>query len=264
MKIWERELTGTTAMWRALERVSPICYMAAAPKKKAPASEEDDDEGDEEEDDDKISDKANKKHLTEIKKLREKNRKLQEAEDKRREEAEEQQSELDKKAGDFAKLEEKYKKQITELTTEVDKWKKKFESKVMDDGLASEMDTVGVNPKLKKAALKLLREDTDIEMDDDGKVTIDGKSVSSFMKSWAKSEDGKAFIINKNSGGGAQRDGEAAEGPVDKDGKEINPWKKGEHWNMTQQGAIFKADKAKAKRLMTEAGVKLPPELANV
>lgn len=151
--------------------------------------------------------------------------------------------------GEWTKIEEGYKAKLSEKEGEGLLWKSKYFERELDLGLTGALDEINVKPELRKAAMALLRTNADI--DDDGKISLGDKPLSDAIKEWAKSDEGKAFIANGSSGGGANGGGK---NPT---GGDKNPWAK-ENWNLTEQGKIYKADPARARELARAAGA-VPP-----
>lgn len=154
--------------------------------------------------------------------------------------------------GDFEKIEGNYKAKISALEGEGYLWKSRYEGLVIDRGMDEALDGAKVSPALKKAALALIKSEHPPEIDADGKATIDGKPIADFVAAWAKSDTGKAFVVNGNSGGGAGG-GSGGAGA----GAGNNPWKAGATYNLTEQGRLLKTNRPEAIRLAAEAGVKI-------
>lgn len=82
-------------------------------------------------------------------------------------------------------------------------------SLLVDNGLTAALTEAGVkNPAHLKAAAALLKSSAKVEVaaDDTGarRALVDGKPLGDFVKTWAASDDGKAFVAAPaNSGGGA-------------------------------------------------------------
>jgi len=147
----------------------------------------------------------NEELLGEVKTARQKLRELEAAEAERKAEIAKREEEEARAKGNFEAL----------LKTEAEKrqaaegdgllWKSKFFEREMDLGLTQQLDAVGVKPELRKAAMALLRSNADI--DDDGAISLGGKALADAIKEWAASDEGKAFIVNGNAGGGAEGGG---------------------------------------------------------
>lgn len=274
MLIKERLLNGIASPEALLERLGLVMSATApkntgggkAPKKplkkaaKPQDNDEDEDEDgadDEEDSDEEDEDEEDEDSETELErkkriKAQKDNKKLRAKLREKDEKEAEEEAERERKAGDHQKTIDRQAKQIETLTKERDDAVSALSSRVIDDGLSAALDAVGVNPKLKKGAVSVIRAEHEVEMED-GEATIDGEALEKFIKRWAKSETGKAYIRMKSSGGGAGGSGD--DGDEDGDNKgEVNPWKK-ETWNMTQQGVIVRADAKKAERMRKEAGL---------
>lgn len=153
--------------------------------------------------------------------------------------------------GDFEKIETGYKDKLSKAEGEGFLWKSKYEALVIDRGLDEALSGAKVNPALAKAAHALIKAEHGVELDDQGRATITGKPLADFVADWAKTDTGKAFVMNGNSGGGAGGSGNGGNG----DGAK-NPFKAGSI-NLTEQGRLLRSDPARAKQLAAEAGVKL-------
>lgn len=124
--------------------------------------------------------------------------------------------------------------------------------KELDDGAAERdldraLDDHRIKPELRKAAKALLRSQIEVETDDAGRhVYLNNLPVADAVKAWAEGEEGKAFVLDGNTGG-------AAPGGKSKHTGN-NPWKT-ETLNLTEQDRIQAKDPALAGRLKAEAGV---------
>jgi len=120
--------------------------------------------------------------------------------------AAEQETETQRKAGEFAKIEDGLKKQIEALKSENTGLVDQIKTTTVDAKLAAELEAQGVtNPAYKKAALTMLKSGNGFDVTKDGDV-IDKKGntpLTDFVKSWAGTDEGKSFITNGNGGGGA-------------------------------------------------------------
>jgi hypothetical protein len=117
-----------------------------------------------------------------------------------------------------------------------------------DAALERALDEHRIKPELRRAAKALLRGDIEVEFEEgQGRhVYMNNLPVADAVKAWAESDDGKAFVLDGNSGGGAPG------GRQSNSGK--NPWKADQR-NLTEQDRIEKKDPALASRLKAEAGV---------
>lgn len=187
--------------------------------------------------------------LGEKKKLAEKVRAFEAAEAERKAEIAKREEEEARAKGEWTKIEEGYKSKLSEKEGEGLLWKSKYFERELDLGLTGALDEINVKPELRKAAMALLRTNADI--DDDGKINLGEKPLTDAIKEWAKSDEGKAFIANGSSGGGANGGGKG------NPGGDKNPWAK-EHFSLTEQGKIYRADPNRARELAKAAGA-LPP-----
>lgn len=112
------------------------------------------------------------------------------------------------KAGDIeavkAQLEAKHSRELKAATDRADKAEGHVRKLVVDNGLDAALDAANVSPALKKAAKALLRDGVELK-DENGEpiALMGGVSLSDGIKTWATSEEGKHFVLDGNSGGGA-------------------------------------------------------------
>lgn len=124
---------------------------------------------------------------------------------------------------------------------------------LVDDGLNRALTEAGVtNPVHLKASRAMLKDSVKVVRDEETgerravvETDLGPTPIDQFVGNWAKSDEGKTFV-QKPTGGGADggKPTKSAEG---------NPWDPAKP-NLTQQGIILKADKARAERLMRAAG----------
>lgn len=233
-----RSLMETAAPWAGLN--SLLCC--------ADDGDEDGDKGGSDDDDPvkKLTAKV-EEILGEKKKLAAKVREFETAEATRKADEAKREEEEARKKGDWEKIENDYKAKLSEKEGNEMLWKGKFYDLQMNLSLTEALDGANVKTELRKAAMALLRNNADI--DDDGSVTVEDKPLADYIKTWAKSDEGKAFIANGNSGGGANGSGKGGDKGVN------NPWAK-ETFNLTQQGLAIKANPAAAREMAQAAGVK--------
>jgi hypothetical protein len=122
---------------------------------------------------------------------------------------------------------------------------------VVDGGLTEQLTKAGVAPEFLKAARTMLKGQVKTKKNDatgDFEPIVDGDlgemPLAQFVENWAKSDEGKPFII-KPSGSNGKGSGKETS-------TEDNPWAK-DTWNMTRQGQVLTADRVKAERLMKAA-----------
>lgn len=122
--------------------------------------------------------------------------------------------------------------------------------------LSEALTKAGVKPSLVRAAKALLRNDVKHEIEEDGSLRIfvhtdlGDHSVEEYVSNWAKSDEGKDFVVPP-SGGGAGGNGRNQGGADLKD----NPFTQ-QFWNKTQQSQMARVDASKAERLAKSAGFK--------
>lgn len=129
-------------------------------------------------------------------------------------EADEVKAELDRlkeekarKEGDFTTLEQRLKdthaaelakrdQQLTDQTAKINKL-------LIDNGLADALDAVNISPALKKAVTAMLREQVTVtELDGNLAAVVDNKPLNDFVKEWAGTDEGSAFVSAPESKGG--------------------------------------------------------------
>lgn len=189
--------------------------------------------------------------LDELKKVRAKQREFEAAEADRAKAKADAEEAAARQKGDFEKIENGYKEKLSKAEGDGFLWKSRYEALVIDRGLDEALTGAKVNPALAKAAHALIKAEHGVELSEDGKASINGKPLADFVADWAKTDTGKAFVMNGNSGGGA---GGSGNGNTSDGGK--NPFKAGSI-NLTEQGRLLRTDPARAKQLAAEAGVKL-------
>ncbi len=155
------------------------------------------------------------------------------------------------KSGDVeavkAQLAAKHAKDLEKANQRAEKAEAQVQRLVVENGLDAALDGVNVAPALKKAAKAMLRDVVELKEEDGQPVALmNGAPLAEALKTWAASDEGKAFVLDGNSGGGAPGGG---------GGGNVNPWKAGAGFNLTEQDRIAKSDPALASRLKAEAGV---------
>lgn len=142
----------------------------------------------------------------------------------------------------------KYDKDIGARDKKIADLEQELNDSAADRELDRALDEQRVKPELRKAAKALLRGEIEVEVDEaQGRVAyLNNLPVMEAVKAWAESEEGKVFVLDGNSGGGANG------GTRKHTGK--NPWK-ADQLNLTEQDRIQAKDPALASRLKAEAGV---------
>lgn len=111
-----------------------------------------------------------------------------------------------RKAGDFEKLEksmtEKHLAETSKLTEQLNSKTTALEKLLIDNGLSTALESVNVtNPAFKEAATALLRDKVKLV---DDKAMVDSKPLADFVKEWAGTDKGSAFVsAPENKGSGA-------------------------------------------------------------
>ncbi len=144
---------------------------------------------------------------------------------------------------------EKYKEQIARRD-------KKIENMLIDEGLTKSLIEAGVSKEYLRAAKALLAKDVKV-VEEDGDysaiVTTDAGDydIDRYVTDWVASDEGKPFVpAPKGADAGTQK-------PFKIGSDTKNPWSK-QHWNLTEQGRLFRTDRAKAEKLAKAEGHKLP------
>jgi hypothetical protein len=123
---------------------------------------------------------------------------------------------------------------------------------VVDGGLTEQLTKAGVAPEFLKATRTMLKGQVKTKKNEttgDYEPIVESDlgevPLAQFVENWAKSDEGKPFVI-KPAGSGAKGSGKESN-------NEDNPWHK-DTLNMTRQGQVLMADRVKAERLMKAAG----------
>ena len=158
------------------------------------------------------------------------------------------------------RLEDKHKKEREKDIAERDRFRTQLENRVRRDALDEALEANGVtDPAYKRGARAILMPTIEIH-DQDGELVALAKSpeygdtvpVAEHVKAWAGTDEGKAYVSARDSAGsGANGAGNGGTPPS----SEQNPWKQGEHFNLTKQAQLKREDPAKAERMMREAGM---------
>lgn len=147
-----------------------------------------------------------------------------------------------------SQLEAKHARELKTASDRAEKAEGQVRKLVIDNGLDAALDAASVSPALKKAAKALLREGVELKEENGEPVALmQNAPLAEAIKAWAGTDEGKHFVTNGNSGGGAPGGAPGASG--------ANPWKQGPTFSLTEQDAIASKDPALAGRLKAEAGV---------
>jgi hypothetical protein len=141
--------------------------------------------------------------------------------------------ELENKGGDSkdidkirADLQAKYQQKESELQQKLDNLDKQYKHTVLDKELTTAFQAVEISAPYAKAAKHLLLNEygVDFEEDDNGtpKATVNNKPVHEFVKEWAGTDEGKAFIKPATNSGGGGTPGKAGQGGAN--GKAFADW----------------------------------------
>lgn len=149
--------------------------------------------------------------------------------------------------------------------TEIDGFKKQIVTKdqfisqlLIDDGLTKALVEAGISKEFLKAAKALLREDVKVvEEDGEYRAIVETDTgpleINRYVNDWVASDEGKPFVPQAKGGDAGGGRGTAQRQQI----LDKNPWTK-EHWNITEQGKLFKTDRVRAEKLAKAAGKQLP------
>lgn len=237
---------------RLRDRMSLICFVDAEDDDGAGGGDGQDDGGD---DDGGGNDplltkiKTNNKKLTsELKKTRDRMRELEAMEEERNQEKAAREEEDARKAKDFEKLEKGYETKLKDAEMKYFDFQSKYENLVIDLDLTKALDGAEIDKTYRDAVIALLRAKHKFKVNEDGEAEIDEQPLGDFISGWAKTDDGKKFIINGNSGGGSPGSGKGSGA----NGK--NPWKPGEG-TISEQMALYRENPEQARALAKVHGV---------
>jgi hypothetical protein len=157
-----------------------------------------------------------------------------------------------------AKADLKWKKDNDKLVVERDRLKARVENTEKRSVLDAALDEAKVtDPAYRKAARALLLADMVVHYDGDN-IEVLAKDpdmgdipVAEHVKSWAATDEGKAFIGARDSAGGGANGNPRDGNPPTSD---TNPWKTATQ-NFTEQARLRREEPARADKLMREAGV---------
>lgn len=145
--------------------------------------------------------------------------------------------------------------QLEALKQERDQKDQTLRSILVDQELTSALNEVQVQGPFQRYLREAFRGKVKLQYDDEGNPApvIEGESgeqsVREYMKEWAQTEEGQAFVTGNN--------GSGAPGGSRNEPKGHNPWSR-ESWNTTEQMRIAREAPNKAKRLAQAAGAKAP------
>jgi hypothetical protein len=187
--------------------------------------------------------------LGEKKKLTARLREYEAAEAERKAEIAKREEEEARKKGEWEKVEKGWQEKLQAIEGDAKSWRSKYFDRELDLGMARAVDEVSVKPEFKKAVSVLLRQQA--EIDEDGSITIEGKPIAEYVRAWAKTDEGKAFVISGAVGSGANGGGKAT-GQITGD----NPWAPGKV-SLARQAEIYRADPQTARQMAAQHGYRL-------
>ena len=162
--------------------------------------------------------------------------------------------ELEAKPNPSQKDDAEIQKIVSELKGEAESWKAKFEGlnseireRTIRDKVQAALAAGGVPEGMRLGAALAMLHDREVDVQDSDvvvKSVMGLETVDAFAKSWL-AKDGKDYVA-KPSGGGAGGSG----GGVP---SKVNPFKRGEHFNLTEQAKLLRTDPQLASQLKAEA-----------
>ena len=168
----------------------------------------------------------------------------------RREAAEAQKAKSDKEWG----------KKLDPLTADRDRLKARVERDERDKALNTALDAAKVTDPAYRAGARALLATAVKVVETDGQYEalatdpdLGDIPVAEYVKTWAGTDQGKAFVGAPNSAGGGANGGGQGDNVPDSTN---NPWK-AKTFNATEQARLRRENPGLAQRLAAEAGVKL-------
>lgn len=147
---------------------------------------------------------------------------------------------------------EDWQKKIEAVTKDRDKYKESHEKYLLNDAIAKGTSDLQFMDGLKDGFVAVVLARNEFkpqEIDGETKfLNKEGYEIKDVMHSFALSNDGKAYIKNSAGGGGAG----SVQGGANKTAGMKNPFKK-ESKNLTEQGRLYREDRAMYDRLKAEA-----------
>ncbi len=149
---------------------------------------------------------------------------------------------------------EKVQRENAEVIGRLTKYEDHVKRTTVETELSSSLDSVGVDPKYKKAVLALLQSKGDVKfVEEDGQFQAWAETdmgqieVARYVRNWADSEDGKPFVAPPRGGD--------EPGTSRTTGQNLgeNPFAK-QNWSKTAQQALMRSDRSKAERSARAAG----------
>ncbi|MBK3745285.1 hypothetical protein G3A39_39570 [Paraburkholderia aspalathi] len=155
-------------------------------------------------------------------------------------------------------LERKHTADLAKRDDTITKLRGTIEKLTVDDGLSRAMDEANIDPKHKKKLAPYLKGLGKIKLEeDDGsfaalvETDMGPVDLNKFVADWAGSDDGREYVGKPKGLDTSGSDGRKAD---------VNPWAKDTR-NLTKQGDVVRADPAKARRMMSAAGI--PEDVIN-
>ncbi len=153
----------------------------------------------------------------------------------------------DKEKGEYKKLYEDLKTatdtKIADLEGKIKEKDTEFNSHKKRSKISSGLAGADIDPIMLDIAVDAIIGKA--AMDDNGTILIDGKPQDEFIADWVKTDLGKKFTIDGNTGGG----GGGGEEGGDSQGVAKFFDKKSEHYNLTEQAKLAKTNIAEYNRL---------------
>jgi hypothetical protein len=152
----------------------------------------------------------------------------------------------------LAQKDAEWKTQLDEVTAERDKYKGSHLKRLLNDAIGEGTKDLSFVDGLRDgfvARVMALNQFEPKDINGETHFLNQGmKEVKDAIKEFSLTSEGKAYLKNPSSGGGAPGSNPSA------GSAQLNPWKQN-NINLTKQAEIWKTNPAEAKRLMAEAGI---------
>ncbi|NBB81649.1 MAG: hypothetical protein GVY36_19775 [Verrucomicrobia bacterium] len=148
-----------------------------------------------------------------------------------------------------------FERKLSEAEQTAEQYKGLLHKHVRDSALTSALSKSKVAEPYFDAAMAMFRSRIKVVEDDGNLIPMieddatGEMPVDKYIKEWAQTDQGKAFIeATGNQGGGSRGSGAS--------GKIKNPWSP-DNWNMSEQGRIYREDPERARKMAAEYGKKV-------
>lgn len=151
-----------------------------------------------------------------------------------------------KREEEEAKARGEHEKLLAEKAKEADTLKAQLTQQTRETALKDAVGSIDIAPEVKAFVEAKFRDQ--ITVDASGDATIEGKPVGEYLKGWSETPEGKYFIRNDQSGGGAPGGGQPPSGD-DKKPEDMNATEKSAHYSK-----LLVEDPAKAATFAAQMG----------